>query len=104
MDAGHLSRECDHDEADEKIDASFEKDDYVDGFGNVHNGQRKKAISEKELKRLKKQKALHRKKGDDLSNEEDEDLWYEKLQEKVGVSESDKPPAVPFEDRGGIHR
>ncbi|CAE8596152.1 unnamed protein product [Polarella glacialis] len=84
MDAGHLMREGELDKADVKLDIAAKPDEYIDEFGNVHKFDHKKAATEKELKRLKKQKDLARKRG--VLQEEDEDEWWDKLQQATHAS------------------
>eukprot|EP00933_Yihiella_yeosuensis_P038534 TRINITY_DN32466_c0_g1_i1.p1 TRINITY_DN32466_c0_g1~~TRINITY_DN32466_c0_g1_i1.p1 ORF type:complete len:529 (+),score=121.34 TRINITY_DN32466_c0_g1_i1:87-1589(+) len=80
MDAGYLTREGELEKDDVKIEAGAQIDEYVDEFGNVHQIQRKKVRSQKEQKKLAKQK---NKRGD----ASDDDEWWEKLQEQAAKPE-----------------
>merc|ERR1711879_130618 len=85
MNAGHLKREGDLDKEDVSIERDIGLDEYVDEFGNRSLFQRKKTMTEKELKKYLKQREQRRKKGEDVSDEdaEHEDAWYEKLLEEA---------------------
>ncbi|CAJ1336721.1 unnamed protein product [Effrenium voratum] len=82
MDAGRLSREGESSKADVALQGKFLADEYTDEFGNVHK-IKKQNHTDKELKKIKRQKELARKRGDVFV--EDEDEWWEKLQEEVSA-------------------
>lgn len=81
MDAGRLNREGEVSKADVALEGKTMADEYTDEFGNVHKIKKKQNHTEKELKKIKRQKELARKRGDVFL--EDEDEWWEKLQEDV---------------------
>lgn len=80
MDAGHLTREGEVSKKDEKYEIKEMADEYTDEFGNVHK-IKKKNHTDKELKKIKRQKELAKKRGDVFV--EDEDEWWDKLQDEV---------------------
>lgn len=81
MNAGRLNREGEVSKADVALEGKAMADEYTDEFGNVHKIKKKQNHTEKELKKIKRQKELARKRGDVFI--EDEDEWWEKLQEEV---------------------
>jgi len=89
MDAGRLTREGQLSKADVALEGKTIADEYTDEFGNVHK-IKKQNHTEKELKKIKRQRELARKRGDVFI--EDEDEWWEKLQEEA--SKPVPPPAA----------
>lgn len=81
MNAGRLSREGQVSKMDVALEGKAMVDEYTDEFGNVHKLKKKQPQTEKELKKMKRQKELARKRGDVFI--EDEDEWWDKLQEEV---------------------
>ncbi|CAE7581243.1 HEF3 [Symbiodinium natans] len=92
MDAGRLTREGQLSKADVALEGKTLADEYTDEFGNVHK-IKKQNHTEKELKKIKRQKELARKRGDVFI--EDEDEWWEKLQEDVSKPEEPGPHRTP---------
>eukprot|EP00930_Biecheleria_cincta_P034899 TRINITY_DN24051_c0_g3_i1.p1 TRINITY_DN24051_c0_g3~~TRINITY_DN24051_c0_g3_i1.p1 ORF type:complete len:1800 (-),score=405.11 TRINITY_DN24051_c0_g3_i1:238-5571(-) len=97
MDAGHLTREGDMNKKDEKYEIKEMADDYTDEFGNVHKIKKKMPTTDKELKKIKRQKELAKKRGD-VFVEDDEDEWWDKLQ-----ADADNRPQEQDEKGKGGH-
>jgi len=88
MDAGRLTREGEVEKADVKLEAKSLADEYTDEFGNVHKIKRSRPQTEKEQKKVNRQKQIAKKRGETFIGDDDEDEWWDKLQE-----EASKKPA-----------
>jgi len=83
MNAGHIKREGGLEKEDVSIEKEIGLDEYIDEFGNRSTFQRKREMTEKELRKYLKQKELKKKQGIEVSDSEDEDAWYEQLLEQA---------------------
>eukprot|EP00747_Dinoflagellata_sp_TGD_P087975 gnl/TRDRNA2_/TRDRNA2_163835_c3_seq1.p1 gnl/TRDRNA2_/TRDRNA2_163835_c3~~gnl/TRDRNA2_/TRDRNA2_163835_c3_seq1.p1 ORF type:complete len:752 (-),score=160.69 gnl/TRDRNA2_/TRDRNA2_163835_c3_seq1:212-2347(-) len=73
MEDGHLMRHGNLNKEDVKIEQVLGSAEYIDQFGNSTVVERKKdALSEKDLKRYKRNKALRRKAGEEVSDSEED--------------------------------
>jgi len=80
MDFGRLAREGELEKKDVPINMAEARDEIIDQMGNVHKVERQKVLSEKDLKRHRKQRERRRKRGEDCSDDEE---WWEELQDQA---------------------
>uniref|UniRef100_A0A7S2I052 ABC transporter domain-containing protein n=1 Tax=Alexandrium andersonii TaxID=327968 RepID=A0A7S2I052_9DINO len=71
MDTGRLSREGQIEKEDVRIDRSELAQSFFDESGNLHERPRSLGSSSRDLKRHRRQKALRKKRGEEVSSDED---------------------------------